>query len=144
MDNADNANQILIIKTNKMKAIKMISISMLIGLFLMMSTSMYTQDPIKVNPKVYKKILLENDNVRVLAVEFAPGQTMAWHSHPQHTIYAVTDGTLQITEKGKPATIAKMKSGDVIYIAPVTHMGKNIGKNTVKLVVTEIKPVMKK
>ena len=127
-----------------MKTIKTISVSLLIGLFLMMSTAMHAQDPIKVNPKVYKKILLENDKVRVMSVEFTPGQTMAWHSHPQHTVYAVTDGTLQITEKGKPATIVKMKSGDVLYIAPVTHMGKNIGKNTVKLVVTEIKPVMKK
>ena len=144
MDNTNSPHLFLINKTTKMKAIKIISTSMLIGLFLMMSAGMYAQDPIKVNPKVYKKVLLENDNVRVLSVEFAPGQTMAWHSHPQHTVYALTDGTLQITEKGKPATIVKMKSGDVMYIAPVTHMGKNIGKNTVKLVVTEIKPAMKK
>jgi quercetin dioxygenase-like cupin family protein len=127
-----------------MKTIKMISMTLLIGLFLMMSTGMHAQDPMKVGPKVYKKILLENDKVRVMSVEFAPGQTMPWHSHPQHTIYAVTDGTLEITEKGKPAKINKMKAGEVMYSPAVTHMGKNIGKNTVKLVVTEIKPAMKK
>ncbi|WP_413999240.1 cupin domain-containing protein [Flavobacterium sp. W1B] len=127
-----------------MKTIKMISMSVLIGLFLLLSPSMRAQDPIKVNPKVYKKVLLENDKVRVLSVEFTPGQTMPWHSHPQHTIYALTDGTLEITEKDKPAKIMKMKAGDVMYSPAVTHMGKNIGKNTVKLVVTEIKPAPKK
>ena len=127
-----------------MKTIKMISLSVLVGLSLMSSPSMHAQDPMKVGMKVYKKVLLENNKVRVMSVEFAPGETMPWHSHPQHTVYALTDGTLQITEKGKPATTAKMKAGDAMYFPAVTHMAKNIGKNTVKLVVTEIKPAMKK
>jgi len=127
-----------------MKTIKMISMSLLIALFLMMGTAMQAQDPMKAGPKVYKKVLLNNDKVRVMKVEFAPGQIMPWHNHPHHTIYALTDGTLEITEKGKPAAIAKFKAGDVLYFTPVTHTGKNIGKNTVKLVVTEIKHSMKK
>jgi quercetin dioxygenase-like cupin family protein len=127
-----------------MKTIKIISTTLLFGLLLMMSNGMQAQDPMKAGPKVYKKVLLNNDKVRVMSVEFAPGQIMPWHSHPHHTIYALTDGTLEITDKGKPASIAKFKAGDVLYITPVTHTGKNIGKNTVKLVVTEIKPAMKK
>ena len=120
----------------------MISMSLLIGLFLLLSTGMHAQDPMKVGPKVYKKVLLENDKVRVMSVEFAPGQMMPMHSHPDHTIYALTDGTLEITEKGKTAKIMKIKAGEVMYSPAVTHMGKNIGKNTVKLVVTELKPMM--
>ena len=127
-----------------MKTIKMISMTLLIALFLMMSTGMQAQDPMKAGPKVYEKVLLNNDKVRVMSVEFAPGQIMPWHSHPHHTIYALTDGTLEITDKGKPAAVAKFKTGDVLYFTPVTHTGKNIGKNTVKLVVTEIKPAKKK
>ena len=126
-----------------MKTIKTISMSLLTGLFLLLSLSMHAQDPMKVGPKVYKKVLFENAKVRVMSVEFTPGQTMPWHSHPDHTIYALTDGTLEITDKGKPAVIAKMKAGDVMFMPAVTHMGKNIGKNTVKLVVTELKPAKK-
>lgn len=128
----------------KMKTIKMISTSVLIGLFLLSSPSMRAQDPMKAGPKVYKKVLLENDKVRVMSVEFAPGQTMPWHSHPPHTIYVLAGGTLDITEKGKPAAISTIKTGDVIYFPAVTHMGKNTGKSTIKLVVTEIKPAVKK
>lgn len=125
-----------------MKTIKMISVSLLLGLFLMFSIVTHAQDPIKVGPEVYKKVLFENNKVRVMSVEFAPGQTMPWHSHPDHTIYALTDGTMEITDKDKAAVIANMKAGDVMYMSAVTHMGKNIGKKTVKLIVTEIKPQM--
>ncbi|MES2239834.1 MAG: cupin domain-containing protein [Bacteroidota bacterium] len=116
----------------------------LIGLFLLLSPNMHAQDPMKVGPKVYKKVLLENDKVRVMSVEFAPGQAMPMHSHPQHTVYVLAGGTIEITEKGKPSTVSILKAGDAIYFPAVTHMGKNTGKTTIKLVVSEIKPAMKK
>ncbi|MFV8270831.1 cupin domain-containing protein [Flavobacterium sp. GT2N3] len=125
-----------------MKAIKMISL--LIGLFLLLSSSVYAQDPMKAGPKVYKKILLDNDKVRVMSAEFAPGATMPWHSHPHHTVYALTGGKIKITEKGKTATESTIKAGDVLYFTPVTHMAKNTGTTTFKIVVTEVKPAKKK
>nr|WP_314897176.1 cupin domain-containing protein [uncultured Flavobacterium sp.] len=127
-----------------MKTIKMISTAVLIGLFLMISTGMHAQDPMKAGPKVYKKILLDNDKVRVMSAEFAPGATMPWHSHPHHTVYALTGGKIQITEKGKPATTSNIKAGEVLYFPPVMHMAKNTGTTTFKIVVTEIKPAPKK
>lgn len=33
----------------------------------------------KAAPNVYKNVLLENDQVRVIQIEFAPGETAAWH-----------------------------------------------------------------
>lgn len=105
---------------------------------------MYAQDPIKVASNVYKKVLLENDQVRVLQIEFAPGETAVWHQHPNHVIYALTDGKLEITDKGKPANVLDIKAGDAMYLPAVTHMAKNIGTTTVKLVVTELKPAVKK
>lgn len=127
-----------------MKTIKKISMSLLIGLFLMISTGMHAQDPMKAGPKVYKKILLDNDKVRVMSAEFAPGATMPWHSHPHHTVYALTGGKIQITEKGKPATTSNIKAGEVLYFPPVKHMAKNTGTTTFKIIVTEIKPAPKK
>jgi quercetin dioxygenase-like cupin family protein len=79
-----------------------------------------------------------------MSVEFTPGAVMPMHSHPHHTIYVLNGGKLEITEKGKPTTVATLKTGDVIYFPTVTHTGKNIGTTTVKLVVTEIKPEHKK
>lgn len=125
-----------------MKTIKMILMTLFFGLFLLQSTSMNAQDPMKVSPNVYKKILLENDKVRVMQVVFSPGAKISWHSHPNHVIYAETSGKIEITEKGKPAMVMDIMAGTAMYMPAVTHMGKNVGTTTIKLVVTELKPAM--
>jgi quercetin dioxygenase-like cupin family protein len=127
-----------------MKTIKILLFNTLfIGLFLIQSTNLYAQDPMKVATNVYKKVLLENDKVRVLEVVFAPGATTAWHSHPDHSVYALTSGKIQITDKGKPATNIDVKMGTAMFLPAVTHMAKNTGTTTLKLIVTEIKPAKK-
>jgi beta-alanine degradation protein BauB len=122
------------------KTIKIISASVFIGLLLTLSTTMSAQDPIKAAANVYKKVLLDNDQVRVLQVEFAPGDVAPCHQHPNHVIYALNNGKLEITDKGKPASVLEIKAGDTMYLAAVTHMAKNVGTTTLKLVVTELKP----
>jgi quercetin dioxygenase-like cupin family protein len=127
-----------------MKTIKMILMTLLFGLFLFQGTSMYAQDPMKAAPNVYKKILLENDKVRVMQVVFSPGASTAWHSHPNHSIYAETGGKIEITEKGKSAMSMDIMAGTAMYMPAVTHMAKNVGTTTMKLVVTEMKPATMK
>ena len=127
-----------------MKTIKMILMTMLFGLFLFQGTSMYAQDPMKVASNVYKKILFENDKVRVMEVVFSPGATTAWHSHPNHSIYAETGGKIEITEKGKAAMPMDIMAGTAMYMPAVTHMAKNVGTTTIKLIVTELKPATMK
>jgi quercetin dioxygenase-like cupin family protein len=121
------------------KSIQIISGIFLIGIFLMQCAVVQAQDPIKAAPNVYKKVIVDNEKVRVMEVEFAPGETAAWHQHPDHVACAVTDGKLEITEKGKEPVVADLKAGDAMYMPAVTHMAKNIGTTTLRLVVTEIK-----
>ncbi len=123
-----------------MKTMKIILISLLLGLFLIQSASVYAQDPIKECPNVYKKVILENKRVRVIEIEFAPGETAVWHKHPDHIAYALTDGKLEITDKGKSPFIADIAAGVALYLPAVTHTAKNIGNTTLKMVVTELKP----
>ena len=118
----------------------MISASLFFGLLLTLSAGMYAQDPLKVARNVAKKILLENDQVRVLYVEYEPGETTPWHSHPNHVVYALTDGKIEITDKDKPANVIELKANEAVFMPAVTHMVKNIGSTTLKIVVTEMKP----
>ena len=122
-----------------MKTLKMISMSLILGLFLALSAVVNAQDPVKAASNVYKKVLLDNDQVRVMQVEFAPGDVAAWHSHPNHLAYALTDGKLEITDKGKQPVVAEIKANDVLYMPAVTHTAKNVGTTTLKLIVTELK-----
>jgi quercetin dioxygenase-like cupin family protein len=125
------------------KTIKVISLSVILGLLLMWNSSLFAQDPLKAAPNVYKNVLLENDQVRVIQIEFAPGETAAWHQHPNHVIYALTNGKLEITDKGKPANVIELKAGTAMFMPAVTHMAKNIGTTPVKLVVMELKSIPK-
>ena len=54
------------------------------------------QLPEKVSPDVYK-VLLENEDVKVLEVTFKPGQSDNFHKHNVMTFYAVQGGSLQVT-----------------------------------------------
>lgn len=106
---------------------------------LLSSVHIYAQDPITLAPNNYKKVMLENDNVRVLNFEMAPKEVIPWHTHPNHVIYALSGGKIEITDKGKEPVTMDVKAGDVVYIPAVTHMARNIGSTTIKLVITEIK-----
>ena len=96
------------------------------------------QDPIKVGPNIYKK-LFENDRVRMLEVTFAPGDSIAFHSHPDHAVYTVTGGTLRVATSDGKSMVAELKAGDPIWFDAVTHAAKNIGTTSIKLVVVELK-----
>jgi len=121
------------------KSIQLLSGILLTSLFLLHGAVLYAQDPAKAASNVYKNILVDNENVRVIAIEFAPGETAAWHQHPNHVIYVLTDGKLEVTEKGKTSVVLDLKAGTAMYMPAVTHMAKNIGTKTLKMVVTEIK-----
>jgi beta-alanine degradation protein BauB len=96
------------------------------------------QDPLKVGPNIYKKIL-ENDRVRMLVVTFAPGDSIAMHSHPDHAVYAVTGGKLRVTTSDGKTQVADLKAGDPIWFPAVSHAAKNIGTTPLKLLVVELK-----
>lgn len=108
-------------------------------LLVLFSLHANAQDPVAIAPKNYKKVLLENDNVRVLQFEMAPNQVIPWHSHPNHVIYALSGGKIEITDKDKAPVQMEVKAGEALFIPAVTHMAKNIGTTTLKMVITEIK-----
>jgi len=126
------------------KTIKTISASVFFAILLTLSSTLHAQDLVKVAPKGFTKVLLENDQVRVLQIESAPGEVTPMHSHPNYILYAVTDGKLEVTDKDKPAKVLQFKAGDVMYFPATTHVAKNVGSTTSKMILTELKSSEKK
>jgi quercetin dioxygenase-like cupin family protein len=122
-----------------MKKIINKAFKIIIGMLILLSANTYAQDPTTVAPKNYKKVLLENEKVRVLQFEMTPGQVIPWHNHPNHVIYALSGGKIEITDRGKDPVSIEVKAGEAIFIPAVNHMAKNTGTTTIKLVITEIK-----
>lgn len=96
------------------------------------------QDPLSVDPTVYN-LKLDNERVRVFVVKFKPGQSIAVHKHPDHVVYAIQGGRLMIHEVGKDPVTMNVATGTTLFLPAQSHSAKNMGKTTMRLLVTELK-----
>ena len=108
-------------------------------LFLIASTTTFTQDWKKANPSI-NKILADTTYIRAMEVTLAPGEKSDVHSHPAHFFYALTDGKLIVHyTDGKNETF-DLKAGDSGFSVPERpHMTENGGETTVKFLLVELK-----
>lgn len=90
-------------------------------------------------PGVTVKILTDNDKVTISEVTFAPGAVAVWHSHPEYSVYALTDIKMKVEVEGKETVIAEMKAGQAMWSPAVTHQTTNVGKKPFTAIVTETK-----
>jgi len=127
-----------------MKAISMIYKSLFVGIFLTFSTGLYAQDMAKDAMNGNSKVILDNEKVTVIQVEFTPGYAVPMHQDPENVGYVLAGGKMEITKEGKEAEVMELNVGDAMYMAPETHALKNVGTTTVKLIVTILKPVKMK
>jgi quercetin dioxygenase-like cupin family protein len=85
------------------------------------------QDAATVDPKHYK-VLLDNEDVRILDVRQKPGDKSPMHSHPKHAVYWLTGSTLKFTSSDGKTNTVTTKAGQVVWRDPETHMVEIVGK----------------
>jgi quercetin dioxygenase-like cupin family protein len=120
-----------------MKRVLVAAVFVCLALVLTAGTAM-AQDPLTVGPNIYHKIF-ENARVRMMEVMFAPGDSIAFHAHPDHAVYVVNGGTLRVTESNGTSMVAELKPGQPLWFDATTHAAKNIGTTPMKLLVVELK-----
>jgi quercetin dioxygenase-like cupin family protein len=86
------------------------------------------------------KVLLENNQVRVREVTFAPG-TGDTHTHPwAHVGVILTKGQLAFQSPGEKEEVVSFEAGSVGFReAKVTHMVANPGAAPMKVIEVEVK-----
>jgi quercetin dioxygenase-like cupin family protein len=100
------------------------------------------QDVMKVSPETHK-VLLENDQVRVLGVRVKPGEKVGLHSHPASVIYYLSDGKIKFTKPDGKTEERKVKAGAALWSEPSTHVAENVGNAEFREVHIELKAVAK-
>ncbi len=85
------------------------------------------------------KVLLENENVRVIDYSAKAGEKAGMHSHPAHVAYALVDGKTKFTNADGSTREAELKAGQAIYSPAVTHATENIGSSDLHVIIVEIK-----
>lgn len=110
--------------------------------FLLLPTSR-AQDIVRVAPE-HSKVLLENDDVRVVQTTLAPGEKDPVHTHPSGWYYVVKPGTMKITfADGKVATWESQAGEGGWLKTKAAHSDENVGKTTIVWVLVEVKPAVK-
>ena len=96
-------------------------------------------DAIVASPDKFK-VLLENDNVRVIAYELLPGQRDQWHTHPPKVSYVIAGGTLRITTgDGSSFDITETNGTATWMDALGRHFAENVGSTPVRILLVEVK-----
>jgi quercetin dioxygenase-like cupin family protein len=85
------------------------------------------------------KVVLDNDKVRVIELQMAPGASTGMHSHGDHIVYYLTGGDAVQTMADGSTKARSTKAGEILWSDPVTHDTKNTGKAAVRVLVVELK-----
>ena len=117
---------------------KSVLIALMLGIVMVAARISFAADPLEVAPDKYT-LQFENDKVRVMQVTIKPGENIPEHSHPDHFVYCLEGGTVQITKADGTVSTVDVKVGDIVWINAETHSAVNTGTTTVRLLVTELK-----
>ena len=94
-------------------------------------------DPLKVEAAL-ARVFGDTLNVKFYELTIKPGDSVALHSHPDHLVYVVDGGFVELKDKEGNAKAVEFKKGAGLVLGPETHAGRNTGTTTIKLVVADI------
>lgn len=86
----------------------------------------------------YYQVLLENDNVLVLKMTLAPGESDNWHKHNAETVYFQSGGKATITTT-EGANTLEIPDGFTMWHDAWEHQVSNIGTTTIVAIIVEAK-----
>ena len=118
---------------------KKLLISTALLFFIACSSSDISLLPEKVSPDVYK-VLLENEDIKILEVKFAPGQSDNMHEHYPATVYIVEGSKAEVTLPDGTVNEINPPSDFIVHNPEkAKHQVKNIGDNIMKIILFERK-----
>ena len=114
----------------------------LLSLFAL-SAAAGAQDVVRVAPE-HSKILLENEDIRVVQTTLAPGEKDPVHVHPAGWYYVVQPGTMKVTFADGQVATWESQAGEGGWLKTrAAHADENVGKTTITWVLVEVKSARK-
>lgn len=94
-------------------------------------------DPIATNPDAYR-VIFENDRVRVLEYQDAPGHATRPHHHPDSVMYTLSSFSRRLGARGREVDV-ELPAGAVRWVGAQEHYGHNIGETGTHCIFVELK-----
>jgi quercetin dioxygenase-like cupin family protein len=105
---------------------------------LLLPSGVLAKDPVQTDGDKYK-VLLENDQVRVLEYTDHPGQKTHPHRHPAFVLYALAPFSRTLTLADGRVVSRTFKAGDVMFSNGEAHTGANTGSSETRVLIVELK-----
>ena len=96
------------------------------------------QDPVKVDAKHYK-VEFENDQVRVLRVNYGPQEKSVMHRHPAGLAIFVTGAHSKFTFADGKAEERRHKAGEVMWTPAGSHLPESLSDQPFEVILVELK-----
>src|SRR5216684_986259 len=97
-----------------------------------------TLDPVKVDRKHYKMVL-ENDQVRVLRATYGPHEKSVMHEHPASVAVFMKDGHVKFNLPDGTSQEVLSKAHDATWADAGKHLPENLGDKPLEVIVIELK-----
>ena len=96
-------------------------------------------DALTASPENFR-LVLENENVRVLEYTLLPGQKDRQHTHPRRVAHVILGGTLRVGFPDGTSMIFEEKASESSWSNPSPlHDTENIGTTPIKILLVEVK-----
>ena len=97
-----------------------------------------TLDPVKVDSKHYK-VVINNDEVRVLRAKYGPHEKSVMHEHPASVAVFLSDSQIKFTLPDGTSQDVTGKAHDAIWSDAGKHLPENTGDKPSDVIVIELK-----
>jgi hypothetical protein len=98
---------------------------------------MSSNDPVITDPEFYK-VVFENDRVRVLEYQDAPGDQTHPHRHPDSVMFTMSAFRRRVSS-GPNEVEVDLPAGAVRWVGAQEHSGHNIGETPTHTLFVELK-----
>jgi quercetin dioxygenase-like cupin family protein len=96
------------------------------------------QDPIAAAPANYS-LVLENSAVRVLKINYAPGDKGALHNHPDAMVVALSGGKMRFAMADGTTVDSELATEAALYSPAQAHSPSNVGTTRFEAILVEFK-----
>jgi len=105
---------------------------------LLLAPAAVAQDAAKADPDHYK-VVFENDQVRVLRINYGPHHKGVMHEHPASVAIWMTDAQGSITTADGEVQEVDTKAGDAGWMEATKHQGENTSDQPFEVIQIELK-----
>jgi uncharacterized RmlC-like cupin family protein len=99
---------------------------------------MEVQDPVKVDPKHYK-VEIENEQVRVLRINYGAHEKSVMHSHPDSIVISLNDAQCRFTFPDGKTEERSFRAGETLFTPAGSHLPENLSNQPLDVILVELK-----